>query len=188
MSKTPSNPEQTGSERREFFRVDSDVVFDVQPVDVDTAQTHEARHVAYDGPSWQVLESLSAIDQQLQTSAQTLGRKQPDLMQHLELLNQKVELIARHSVFDAYQHLARTRISLSADGIAFKSARMLYKSSYVVIRIIFLPNFTPVITFAQIIRCESHNNSFNVAAKFHRMSTEAQQCLSKMLTKAQQRA
>jgi hypothetical protein len=179
---------QDAQDRREFFRIDDDVIFDVNPVDAQTAQHVAAIDVASDGPSWHVLEALSTIDHKAQQAARAIASKQPEVMAYLKLLNEKVDLLARQTVFSSYQHLPKTRISLSQDGIAFKSPRMLYKSSFVVLRIIFLPQFTPVITFAQIIRCESRDNSYNVAAKFYRLETTQQQVIAKALTKAQQQA
>lgn len=179
---------QEAHDRREFFRIDDDVIFDVHPVDAQTAQHVAAVDVASEGPSWHVLEALAAIDYKTQQAASVIAGKQPELMSYLKLLNDKIDLLARHTVFSSYKHLPKTRISLSQDGIAFKSPRMLYKNSFVVLRIIFLPQFTPVITFAQIIRCESRDNSYNVAAKFYRLEATQQQVIAKALTKAQQQA
>lgn len=187
-AKTEKASSTDAKERREFFRIDDDVIFDVQPVDAATAQQSKAAAIESDGPSWQVLESLAKIDHQAQAALRTLASKQPEVASFARLLNEKIDLIARHTVFNSYQHLPKTRISLSEDGIAFKSPRMLYKGSYVVMRIIFLPNFAPVVTFAQIIRCESRENSYNVAAKFFRLATNQQHLIAKTLTKAQQQA
>ncbi|HEY7773550.1 MAG TPA: PilZ domain-containing protein [Marinagarivorans sp.] len=176
------------SDRREFFRIDDDVIFDVHPVDADTAAHGTARDVVSEGPSWEVLESLTEIDTKTQAICANFTSKQATLARYLKLLNDKIDLLARHTVFSSYQHLPKTRISLSQDGIAFKNARMLYKGSFVVLRIIFLPRFTPVITFAQIIRCESRDNSYNVAAKFYRLDADQQQVITKTLIKAQQQA
>lgn len=184
---TPNAPGQTNKDRREFFRIDDDVIFDVQPVDAQTANTQQANTISHDGPSWQALEALAALDQKTQQFASALQSKQPHLGQYLNLLNDKIDLLARHTVFSHYQHLPKTRISLSEDGIAFKSPRVLYKNSFIIVRMIFLPHFAPVVSFAQIIRCESRDNSFNVAAKFHNFSSQQQQIITRALTKAQQR-
>jgi hypothetical protein len=179
---------QEANDRREFFRIDNDVIFDVQPVDTQTAHDRSALDVAFDGPSWQVLEAFASIDQKTQICTAVLATKKPALANVVKLMNDKIDLIARHTLFGSYQHLPKTKISLSQDGIAFKNSRMLYSGSYVVLRIIFLPNFTPVVTFAQIIRCESHDNSYTVAAKFFRLDNNLQQVIAKALTNAQQQA
>lgn len=176
----------SGKDRREFFRIDDDVIFDVQPIDAQTAQNSQAINVNNDGPSWQVLEALASLDQKTQHFACALNAKQPALGQYLGLINEKIDLIARHTVFSHYQHLPKTRISLSEDGLAFKSPRVLYKNSFVVIRIIFLPHFAPIVSFAQIIRCESRDNSYNVAAKFYKLDAAQQQVIANTLIKAQQ--
>ncbi|MDZ7922971.1 MAG: PilZ domain-containing protein [Marinagarivorans sp.] len=174
----------TPSDRREFFRVDDDVIFDVQPVDSETAHKSDPNDYG-DGPTWEILEALAAIDHKTQQAASKLS---PENYTYLNLLNTKVDLIARHTVFSHYQHLPKTRISLCEDGIAFKNPRMLYKGSFVQMRIIFLPRFVPIITFAQIIRCESRENSYNVAAKFFRLDTRQQQLIAQTLIKAQQQS
>lgn len=183
--RTPPAP-TSPSDRREFFRVDDDVIFDVQPVDTQTAMHSNASSLNHQGPEWQVLEALAATDQKAQAALLSLATQQPALANYLNLLNNKIDLIARHTVFSSYQHLPKTRISLSEDGIAFKNPRVLYKGSYVLLRIIFLPHFAPVVTFAQIIRCESRDNSYNVAAKFFKLDASLQQLIAKALIKAQQ--
>ena len=170
------------SDRREFFRIDDDVIFDVQPVDSETAQKSDPNDYG-EGPTWRVLEALAAIDHKAQQAAAKLT---PENQAYLTLLNNKIDLIARHTIFSHYQHLPKTRISLCEDGIAFKSPRMLYKGSFVQLRIIFLPRFVPIIAFAQIIRCESRDNSYNVAAKFFRLDASQQQLIAQTLIKAQQ--
>lgn len=176
------------SERREFFRIEDNVIFDVHPVDAATAANLTAADVPIEGPSWAALEAMHNIDQRLQASFSQVAIEQPQVAKALSIMQEKIDFIARHSVLSSYQHLPQTRISLSEDAIAFKSPRAFYKGSYVLIRMIFLPLFTPVITFAQIIRCESRENSYNVAAKFHRLDGHMQQVLAKRLIKAQQQA
>lgn len=176
------------SERREFFRIDDNVIFDVHPVDASTADEMDAPSVSVEGPSWAALEQMHQIDQRLLASFNRVASEQPATAEALRLMQEKIDLIARHSILSSYQHLPQTRISLSEDAIAFKSPRVFYKGSFVLIRMIFLPLITPVITFAQIIRCESRENSYNVAAKFHRLDSQMQQVLTKRLIRAQQQA
>ena len=176
------------SERREFFRIDDNVIFDVHPVDAATAEGTDAAAVKVEGPSWAVLEQMHRVDQRLQAGFSRIASEQPAVAETMRLMQEKIDLIARHSILSSYQHLPQTRISLSEDAIAFKSPRAFYKGSFVLIRMIFLPLITPVITFAQIIRCESRENSYNVAAKFHRLDSHMQQVLAKRLIKAQQQA
>ena len=176
------------NERRECFRVDKDVIFDVQPVDAQTAKEGNPCGLEKEGPSWQSLNELAVIDQNLQAASAAVATKSATLSRCLSLLNQKLDLIARHTLFSSYQHLPQSRINLSAEGIAFKSERPFYKDSFVILRMIFLPSFAPVITFAQIIRCESRDNSYNVAAKFFRQDAQQQQLIAKHLLKASKQA
>jgi hypothetical protein len=160
-------------------KAQADNDFRVQQLEVELAKARIAQETV-------IAKTAMELDQKTQAAALSLAAQQPALANYLTLLNNKIDLIARHTVFSDYQHLPKTRISLSEDGIAFKSPRMLYKGSYVLLRIIFLPRFAPVVTFAQIIRCESRDNSYNVAAKFFKLDANLQQLIAKTLTKAQQ--
>src|SRR5690606_18935566 len=117
-----------------------------------------------------------------------LSEKNRLLGDYLNSLSSKIDLIARHALFvqsGQDQEKPTERINLSEDGIAFISNRAIYKGNFLVLRLIFLPQYVPVIIFAKVVRCDAKNKLHQVAAKFHRISDQSRQDLSRQILKAQ---
>ena len=65
------------------------------------------------------------------------------------------------------------------------SDRAIYKDSYIVVRLVFLPYYVPIASFAKVIRSVSKDDKYQTAAKFHRLSDADRQELSKQILRAQ---
>ena len=79
----------------------------------------------------------------------------------------------------------RTRINLSEDGVAFISPRALYKDSFIAMRLIFLPSYTIVTSFAKILRCSGKDKHYQAAAQFYQLGASERQEISREILKAQ---
>jgi c-di-GMP-binding flagellar brake protein YcgR len=110
-------------ERRRFFRLDDEVVLDFQvlsPED-DPALAHHTS---------QVKSELQEIEQEIGTLIYQLKSHNPQLSRLGELLNQKLNLLAlgagqSNKQRSLNQSESRTRINLSACGMAFNTAESL---------------------------------------------------------------
>lgn len=179
---TTSQPPQ---ERRNYFRVDQDVIFEFRSVDVHSAENDEAELIFDDDTSMQLITELRRVDREAQQTLKIINDKQRLLGSYLQLLNNKIDLIARHSMFTAQKGNQSHRLNLSEGGVAFECNRALYKGNFLVLRFIFLPSYTPVIVFAKVIRCQSEGNTHKIAAKFHRLRDNDRQILARQVLRAQ---
>lgn len=178
---TPPPPE-----RRNAFRISNDVIFDFRVVDNHTAEEGEPESAIGDGVAMQLVTELRRIDREAQQLLKIISDKQRLLGDYLQKLNQKVDLLARHAMFSAGENGSTTRIDLSEDGVAFYSDRALYKGNFLVLRMIFLPNYTPVIVFASVSRCEEEgDDGYRIGARFHRLRDQDRQELARQIIKAQ---
>lgn len=179
-----SSPE-TANERRSFYRVDQDVIFDYKQIDVHTVETKDAEEVFDGGAAMYLIGELRRIDRDTQQLLKLISDKQRLVADYLTKLNTKVDLIARHSMFSANPGNQASRLNISEGGVAFRGKKMLYVGNFLVLRMIFLPSYTPVIVFAKVIRCESDGDSFRVAATFHNLQDHDRQELARQVMKAQ---
>ncbi len=187
MSKTvPNSP--SGAEKRDFFRISQDVIFDFKTVESYAAENGEPDTEFDDAIALSLINELRRLDKDSVQTLRLLADKNRLLGDYLQTLSSKIDLIARHSLFaqdNDSKHRATTRINLSEDGLAFLSERAIYKDSYLTVRLIFLPTYTPVITYAKVLRCDQKNEQYQVAVKFHRMSDTDRQEVSRQVLRAQ---
>jgi len=175
-------------ERRDFFRVSHDVLFDFKIIDSYTAENGDPESEFADSVSLHLLNELRRLDKDNVQVLKLLSEKNRLLGDYLNSLSSKIDLIARHALFvqsGQDQEKPTERINLSEDGIAFISNRAIYKGNFLVLRLIFLPQYVPVIIFAKVVRCDAKNKLHQVAAKFHRISDQSRQDLSRQILKAQ---
>ncbi|MFL0809151.1 MAG: PilZ domain-containing protein [Agarilytica sp.] len=176
------------AEKREFFRISQDVVFDYKVVESFAAENDNPESEFEDAVSLNLIEELRRLDRDSVQTLRLLSEKNRLLGDYLQTLSSKIDLIARHTLFannEDAKNNATTRINLSEDGIAFNCDRALYKSSYIAVRLVFLPSYSPVIAYAKILRCDQKGEFHQVAARFHRIQETARQEISKQILKAQ---
>lgn len=174
-------------DKRDFFRVNHDVLFDFKTVDGYSAENQDASELIDDESSVDLLNELKKLDRDGIKTLQLISEKNRLLGDYLLTLSKKIDLIARHSLFaqSTSENKPTTRINLSEDGLAFMAERALYKDSFIAVRLVFLPSYSPVLSFAKVLRCEQKDSNYHVAAKFHRISEVDRQELSRQILKAQ---
>lgn len=172
-------------ERRNSYRVNHDVIFDFRQVDTHTAEQLEPEQAMDDGVAMHLVSELRRIDRDAQQLLKIITDKQRLLGDYLQKLNTKIDLIARHAVFASSTTSQALRLNISESGVAFRTSRALYKGNFLVLRMIFLPSYTPVVVFGVVSRCESEKDAFRVAAKFHRLRDQDRQELARQIIKAQ---
>lgn len=176
-------------EKRDAFRIDEDLHFEFKPVSnaiVEEMLLEAAFEDADDSLS--LIHQLSKIDREASQILKLLTDKNRLLGDYLGTLNRKIDTIGRHIAFHSEESLRsrpKTRISLSEDGIGFICDRSLYKGSYIVVRLVFLPNYHIATSFAQVVRCVQKDDKYQIAAKFHKIADKDRQVVSRQILKSQ---
>lgn len=175
------------AEKRNFFRVNKEVLFDFHGIDAFTADNEDPQGQFDEDLPVQLFASFRQIDKQNREIARTLVDNQRPILDYINGINRKVELLARELVSQKVpEQQSHTKINLSEGGIAFLSDKALYKGAFLAIRLMFLPNYNGVILFAQVTRCEpTKGDNHHIAAKFHRISETQQQVLAKTILDTQ---
>lgn len=172
-------------DRRNFFRLSQDVIFDYRPVDVHTAEQASPEAAFGTDTALDLVGELRRIDRDAKQLLKILNDKNRILGDYLNKLNQKVDLIARFCVFSSTPDSEPKRINLSEGGVAFNAERSLYKGNFLVLRMIFLPTYNPVVVFAKVVRCDEAKNHYQIAAQFHRLREQDQKAIAREIMKAQ---
>ncbi len=183
-----TNKAGAACDKRDFFRISQDVIFDHKVVDSFAAKNDAAEHAFADAASLTLVNELRRLDRDNAQTLRLLTEKNRLLGDYLHNLSNKIDLLVRHTLLAEERLDAKrptTRINLSEDGLAFVSERMIYKGSYLAVRLIFLPSYSPVISFAKVLRCEQRDERYQVAAKFYRLPTGERQELSRQILRAQ---
>ncbi|WP_096085792.1 PilZ domain-containing protein [Agaribacterium haliotis] len=180
------------TDRRDSFRIDEDVHFEFKLV-ASTAIKEQAAEQLFEGEddALQLVHKLSQLDKKASQSLKLIAEKNRLLGDFLNNLNQKVDLIGRQLLLNSEQSLksrAKTRVSLSEDGIGFICERSLYKDSFIALKLIFLPHYAMACSYAQIVRCVQKEDKYQVAAKFHQIYDKDRQTIARQVLKSQVQA
>jgi hypothetical protein len=171
-------------ERRSWFRVNEDVLFDYRLIDTHSAETHspdEFSSKAFE-IAWPL--ELRKIDHEANALLSIIHSSDRPLAEYLKKLNQKIDLLAAHCLNKSQAQ--STNINISEGGISFISERALYKGNFIILRLIFLPSYTPMLTFASVHRCEAENDdTYRIGAQFYRLKEADRQELARQILQAQ---
>lgn len=183
------NAAANSPDKRDSFRVDRDIHFEFRPVSASFVEDNDVEDAFDDyDQCLRLVGELSKIDRDMLQSLKVLGDKNRFLGDVLKSLNEKVDTIGRHIAFNSEESLRsrpKTRVSISEDGMGFICDRSFYKGNFFAARLIFLPKYVLVNTFAKVVRCVQKDDKFQVAAKFHNISDRERQIISRYIFKTQ---
>lgn len=144
------------NERREFFRLDDDVMLDfcrIEDEEVDTIREKIADRVA---DRFTVAATFATNSRTMSRILSGFSAGQPDLARYLKLMDQKLNHLARLFVMEemnASEH-AVTRVNLSAGGMVLPSAVEFTPGDMLKLRFALLPSMTGMLTVSRVVYCE----------------------------------
>lgn len=178
-------------EKRSFFRITDDLILDYRQVDAFTADNQKSDSIFPESAALTLFAEFRRLDTDSAQLLTGIGETNRALADYLAILNRKVELLTQQVMASQHQNtmVKPTRVNISEGGIAFISEKSLYKGSFLALRLLFLPSFMGVTTFARVIRCdESSEKTYQIAAKFYHIGSTQQQILSRQIMQQQIKA
>lgn len=195
------------SERRQFFRATCRAVIELREVD-DKALTDNRPHTFFNhGESLDFLSQFHQLDKQAAHLSQSLRagnqnaplhNEQKALLDYLDIINRKTSCIAQSIAAQQSISSQQTekQISLSENGLCFQSQQSFAKSTLVAARLVFLPNYFSVSTFARVVRCDGHDNvdeidqagksdPYHIALEFEQIGEADRQIIAQQVMAAQ---
>ena len=173
------------SERRDFFRVYQDVLFEYKVISAEVADSDSPDQAFAVGVSTHLVSELNRLTRECEPALKIIKEKNRGLSDVLSRINAKVDLVVRHQIFSGAGDKTPTRINLSEDGIAFRAQQSFKKNDFLAVQIIFVPSYIPILVFGRVIRSEPSGSDFKVAAKFYKLQDLDRKELARQILKVQ---
>ena len=185
------------SERRSYFRIDSEIILDFHLVDSYTVDNSSPEdEFPEDRATLELFAEFRRLEREASLQLKTISESNRALASYLNMLNKKLDLLAQRSISSEYspKKLPRVPISLSEGGISFQSRKPVYKGSYVALKMLFVPDFIAVACFARVIRCDevhdpkNHSELYQIGCQFIALENAKSDILGKQILLAQVKA
>lgn len=175
-------------ERRQHFRIDDQIYFEYRILKPGNCYSDKSITVDLLGVSGQrYLETTNyfqSLDYELAELTRNLALKEPALAHYLNLINAKIDYLARHLTMGEKIPLRKVNISLG--GMAFKTREKLKNATRLKVVIYTKPKMIPIILNAQSVHCQYLNESYyRTAIQFENLTEEQEQLLSQHIMLAQ---
>lgn len=175
-------------ERRQHFRIEDHLYFDYKLVESgepysDKLITEEL--LGHSGKRYlETTEYFQSLDYELAELTQALALQEPALAHYLNLINAKIEYLARHLMLGEKIQLRKVNISLG--GMAFKTTERIKEKTYMKIVIYTKPKMLPIVVNAAVVYSQYYNESlYHTAVQFEGLDREQEQLLSQHIIIAQ---
>ena len=176
------------NERRQHFRIDDHIYFDykiLQPGSLCSDKTITEDLLGQSGQRYfETSQYFQTIDYELSELTQNLALKDPSLAHYLNLVNAKIDFLARHLLLGDKIHLRKVNLSLG--GMSFKCKERIKEGTHLKIIIYTKPKMVPIIIDAMSVYSEYlKENLYRTAVQFDNLTHEQEQLLSQHITLAQ---
>ncbi len=177
------------SEKRQFFRIQQDVIFNFKAVSTDDVSHISAEHHFDHSGTLGLFSQFQQLDNDLHATLDIIRQEHASIANYLEMLNHKMNLLSQEMLsHDAVSSndSESGRIDLSQGGIGFDSPDPLGIESWVAVKLVFLPSYTGLLCYAQIIRNQvQKDGSYSIGARFHQLNEEQHRLLARQVMQNQ---
>lgn len=175
-------------ERRQHFRVEDQVYFDykiLEPGGMCSDKSITEDLLGHSGQRYlETTQYFNSVDFELAELTRTMALKEPALTHYLNLLNAKIDFLARHLLIGDKIHLRKVNISLG--GMSFNSKERIKEKTHLKLVIYTKPKMIPIIVDGVSIYSQYLNgNSYRTAIQFETLTNEQEQLLSQHIMLAQ---
>jgi len=179
-------------ERRQHFRIDDQIHFEYKILEAGSFISEKAIIEELLGKAGQryleTTQYFQALDEQISELTQAIALKEAPLAHYLNLLNTKIDYLARHLMIGDKIQLRKVNISLG--GMAFRSREHIKEKTRVKLVIYTKPKMIPIVLGAIVVNSlflDEH--SYRTAVQFEGLTHDQEQLLSQhiMLTQVQSR-
>lgn len=175
-------------ERRQHFRIDDQVYFDyklIKPGEYCSDKSITEELLGQSGKRYlETTQYFQSLDYELSELTQSIALREPALAHYLNLVNAKIDHLARHLLIGEKIHLRKVNISLG--GMAFKTKERIKEKTHMKIVIYTKPKMLPIVVDAVVVYSQFQNeNQYRTAVQFEELNSEQEQLLSQHIMLAQ---
>lgn len=176
------------TEKRQFFRIQQDVIFNFCPVSNDDVVHSRAEYHFEHSETLCLFTEFQQINGQSQQLMDSIKEANPIIADYLAGLNRKMDLVCQQvlSSQSSIHDVDSGRIDISQGGLAFSSDESIGVESWLALKLIFLPTYTGVITYGQVTRnALQPDGSYLIGVRFHSLDDEQSKLIAKQVFKTQ---
>ncbi len=175
-------------ERRQYFRIKDHVYFDFKLIE--SGQMYSDQSIADSllnqmGNNYlETTQYFQNLDLELSKLTHSSTMQESSLARYLNLLNAKIDCLARHLLLNENIHLRA--IDLSLGGMSFKTENRIKEKTHMKIILYTKPKMVPIILDAVVIYSQFYNEKhYRTAVQFEILDEEQEQLLSQHIMLAQ---
>ncbi len=143
-------------ERREYFRIDNEVIIDYEKIPADQVEAVRERLADRVPDGFTVAATFQTNSRAMNRMLQGFSAKNPDLARYLKLMDQKLNHLARLFVMgemEAEEH-QRVMVNMSAGGMTFPAQSEFNPGDLLSLRFALMPEMMGILCVARVIYCE----------------------------------
>ncbi len=144
-------------ERRNFFRIDDSVNLSFQEISENALKERMSQVEMELEGGFTVMSSIAAINQNMAAVMHRIESEEPDIAEYLKAINSKIDILGRALLSkdsDLVEQPAQP-VNLSASGMAFYTSEPVKNGSLLELRVLLMQSFTGIITFGEVVGCDS---------------------------------
>lgn len=175
-------------ERRQYFRIDDHLYFEYRVIEPgeqcsDLTITHQL--LGENNQKYmEAAQYFHNIDYELSELTQTISANDPAIAHFLNLLNSKIDFLARQMLMTNKIELRKVNISLG--GMSFKTKELLKENVHLKLVIYTKPKMIPIIIDATVVYSQYYNDElYRTSVLFNQLTNEQEQLLSQHILLAQ---
>jgi hypothetical protein len=176
------------SEKRQFFRIQQDVIFNFCAVsNDDVIHSRAEQHFEHSETLCLFSEFQQINGQQAQLMA-LIKEESPLVAEYLGGLSRKMDLVCQQVLSDqsSVHDIDSGRIDISQGGLAFSSDDSIGVENWLALKLIFVPSYTGVITYGQVTRnALQEDGTYLIGVRFHNLDDEQSKMIAKQVFKTQ---
>ncbi|MCB1759144.1 MAG: PilZ domain-containing protein [Gammaproteobacteria bacterium] len=149
------NSQDTGGDRREFFRIDDTVAMRYQSVPAAGLGKKLERYQKGLENEFTIMGNLAVISQEMSGVLRKIEHDTPDVARYLKALDRKVDLLGKAFLTWTSEMADQpaSAVNLSASGMAFNTPDPVEIGTMLELKLL-LPHFTGLVLFAEVVACE----------------------------------
>ena len=184
-----SDNNERPDERRRYFRIEDEITLFYREVDEGALPDCESfKEEVMDGFS--LTATLEYLDQESGFLCRTIEKSNPDIASYLDVLNQKINLIAKAVLLkeEGVSELPASKVNISASGISFFADLELKAGSLLEVKMILPPALTGLVAYGRVVYCEpveNEHHSHRLAVDYINISEQDRDILIRHIVKRQ---
>ncbi|ODS24617.1 hypothetical protein AB835_02495 [Candidatus Endobugula sertula] len=175
-------------EKRQFFRIQQDVVFNFHSVTNDNVVHNRPEQYFEHSETLCLFSEFQNIDSNSAPLLESIQQGAPLVAEYLGTINQKLNLMCQQvlSHQSSVHDIDSGRIDLSQGGFSFQCDHPIGVESWLAVKLIFLPSYTGIISYGQVTRnVMQADESHLIGVRFHGITDEQSKIIAKQILNTQ---